>query len=322
MGCSPLALSALTMSWLPIPPQTLRTLTTAVVLFAGSHAWALDASHEVQVLIQKTKSNLVFVKGGTFKMGDFGPQTTPDKMPYTPGRAFATPLHTVELDSFSMSKYKVTYQDFDVYTDATGKPRIAQAQLDMKYRKVPNVPAGVNWQEAKDYCAWLAQTTGLPFSLPSEAQWEYAARSRGKYVAWGTDNGKWDEGRNVASYEQNKALMPGVLSPAVYPIGKFPPNPLGLYDMAGNGQDWVGDWFAEDYYEHSPRKNPQGPTTGTEKVLRGQEDDYASSVTMYRHKHAPEETPFKSQYTGEVMSERSPRTGFRCVVNSATKVSP
>ena len=95
------------MPWLPIPPKTLRALTTAVALFAGSHAWALGASPEVQALIQKTKSNLVFVKGGTFKMGDFGPVSTPDKMPYAPGRAHATPLHEVELDSFSMSKYKV-----------------------------------------------------------------------------------------------------------------------------------------------------------------------------------------------------------------------
>ncbi|EPX95710.1 MULTISPECIES: formylglycine-generating enzyme family protein [Ralstonia] len=310
------------MSRSSITRQSLRTLTVVVGFLTGPHAWALDASPAVQALIQKTKANLVFVKGGTFKMGDFGPVSTPDKMPYAPSRAHATPLHEVELDGFSMSKYKVTVADFDVYTDAVGKPHIAQAKFDKEYRTVPDVPAGVNWPEAKAYCGWLAEVTGQPFDLPTEAQWEFAARSRGKYVAFGTDNGKYEEGRNVASYEQRKKMLPNADSLAVYPNGKFPPNPLGLYDMGAHGQEWVNDWFDPDYYEHSPRKNPQGPATGTEKVLRGIEDDYASSVTMYRHKSEPVLAPFKSRYTGEVLAERSGKTGFRCVVNAAKQLAP
>lgn len=306
---------------LRIPSRLLCTLPLVAGFFASTSVLALEASPAVQALIQKTKANLVFVKGGTFKMGDFGPVSTPDKMPYAPSRAHATPLHEVELDGFSMSKYKVTYQDFDVYTDAVGKPRIGQLYIDKMDRSVPGTPAGVNWQEAKDYCAWLGKATNLPFDLPTEAQWEYAARSQGKFVAWGTDNGKWDEGRNVANHDQRKQMMPGVSSPVVYPVGKFPPNPLGLYDMAGNGQDWVNDWFAEDYYEHSPRKNPQGPATGVEKVLRGREDDYASSVTMYRQKRAPQRAVLKDSDTGEALSDRWAKTGFRCVVNSTAKVS-
>jgi len=273
-------------------------------------------------LVKKAKADLVFVKGGTFKMGDFGPVSTPDKMPYAPGRAYATPLHEVELDSFSMSKYKVTVTDFDVYTEAVGKPHIAQAKFDKVYRTVPDVPAGVNWPEAKAYCGWLATITGQPFDLPTEAQWEYAARSRGKYVAWGTDNGKYEEGRNVASYQQQKKMLPHADSLVVYPNGKFPPNPLGLYDMGTQGQEWVNDWFDPDYYEHSPRKNPQGPATGTTKVLRGIEDDYASAVTMYRHKSEPVVPPLKSRYTDEILAERSGKTGFRCVVNAANNVQP
>lgn len=292
-------------------PSTLLALVFAAL--ASSPSCAIDSSSATQALIQKTKSNLVFVKGGTFKMGDFGPITTPDKLPYT-SQDESKPLHDVELDSFSIGKYKVTYEDFDVYTAATGKQKIGKLALNEKYRAVPNVPAGVNWQEAKDYCAWLAKVTALPFDLPTEAQWEYAARSSGKYLAWATDNGRYEEGRNVASYEQRQEMMKDDSTPRVYPVGKFPPNPLGLYDMSSNGSDWVNDWFAPDYYERSPRKNPSGPDRGTEKVMRGLEGDYATAVTMYRQKSAPQ---VKKRYIdNELVSDRYPDIGFRCVLNS------
>ncbi|WP_082819109.1 formylglycine-generating enzyme family protein [Cupriavidus nantongensis] len=187
------------------------------------------------------------------------------------------------------------------------------------YRTVPNVPAGVNWHEAKNFCLWLRNVTKLPFDLPSEAQWEYAARSRGKYHAWATDNGKYDDGRNVASYEQRRDMMPGVSSPRAYPVGKFPPNPLGIYDMSSNGRDWVNDWFSPTYYEHSPRHNPPGPSRGTEKVVRGLEGDYATAVTMYRQKAPPsKETRFIDNIP---TTDRHPDIGFRCVVNSTTPVN-
>ncbi|WP_417926446.1 SUMF1/EgtB/PvdO family nonheme iron enzyme [Cupriavidus nantongensis] len=90
---------------------------------------AHDGNVAVQALIKKTKSNLVFVKGGTFKMGDFGSISTPDKLPYT-SQDESKPLHDVELESFSIGKYKVTYEDFDVYSSATGTPRIAELKRD------------------------------------------------------------------------------------------------------------------------------------------------------------------------------------------------
>ncbi|WP_440474011.1 formylglycine-generating enzyme family protein [Ralstonia sp.] len=288
---------------------------------ASSNAWAFDNSLAVKTLLQKAKADLVFVKGGTFKMGDFGPETTRDKLPYVPSYGYGSPAHEVQLDSFSISKFKVTYEDFDAYTDALGKPRIATLRIDSKYRKVPNTPAGVNWQEAKDYCLWLGKVSGLPFDLPTEAQWEYAARSRGKLVPYATNNGKYEEGRNVASYEQKQEMMKGVSSPQVYPIGKFPPNPLGLYDMASNGTDWVNDWFSENYYAHSPRKNPRGPETGTEKVRRGIATDYVTALAMYRQKQAPQVKP-STLDDGTIISDRHPNNGFRCVVNSPSKVLP
>src|SRR5512139_774298 len=188
---------------------TLVTCFAALAQPASGPTFTSDIEARIAALVQKTKRNLVFVKGGSFKMGDFGRLRSPEKLPYT-GQAEASPLHEVELDSFSIGRYKVTYEDFDVYTDASGLPRIGTAIIDARYRSQPNVPAGVRWTEAKAYCAWLGTQTHLAFDLPTEAQWEYAARNRGKWVLWATDNGLYDEGRNAASYKQYREMMPGV----------------------------------------------------------------------------------------------------------------
>ncbi|MEI2514549.1 formylglycine-generating enzyme family protein, partial [Acinetobacter soli] len=71
-----------------------------------------------------------------------------------------------------------------------------------KKLRVPNAPAGVSWQQAHDYCQWLDQQVGIPMTLPTEAQWEYAARNRGQYVIYPTDNGEYEPGQNVWSDEQ------------------------------------------------------------------------------------------------------------------------
>lgn len=301
------------------PAQTLLRSMLAASLLTPTIAspLALEPNADALTLIKKTKSNLVYIKGGTFKMGDFGSISTLDKLPYT-SQDESKPLHDVDLDSFSIGKYKVTYEEFDIYTKSTGARRIAEFANERDYRKIPNVPAGVNWQEAKNYCLWLGKLTNLPFDLPTEAQWEYAARSGGKYHPWATDNGHYEEGRNVASYEQRESMMPGISSPNVYPIAKFPPNPIGLYDMSSNGRDWVNDWFSATYYQQSPRKNPQGPKTGKEKVIRGLEGDYATAVTMYRQKAPPNK---KVVYIGkQPFSDREADIGFRCVLNSTTRI--
>ncbi|MBX3618839.1 MAG: SUMF1/EgtB/PvdO family nonheme iron enzyme [Rhizobacter sp.] len=321
---------------LRIPPLAhapeLRTVATFVFLAyavvacaqtpaqpASGHA-AHNIDARIAALVQKTKHNLVFVKGGSFKMGDFGRLRSPERLPYT-GQPEASPLHDVELDSFSIGKYKVSYEDFDVYTDANGLPRIGTAIIDARYRSQPNVPAGVRWTEAKAYCAWLATQTHLAFDLPTEAQWEYAARNRGKWVLWATDNGLYDEGRNVASYEQYREMMPGVPSPRVHPLGKFPASPLGLYDMGFNGWDWVEDWFAPDYYEHSPRRNPRGPSSGTEKVQRGIDGGAAdTAITMYRNKTAPDKPTVMTEDGTRVLAERWAKDAFRCVVNEGRRI--
>ncbi|QBR01706.1 formylglycine-generating enzyme family protein [Paraburkholderia pallida] len=279
---------------------------------------------DVKALVKKSLADMVFVKGGTFMMGDFGPSATPEKLPYT-AQHENKPAHQITLDSFSIGRYKVTYADFDVYTKATGKPSWPQDAIDITYKR-PDYPVGVPWQMAKDYCQWLGQQSGLPIDLPTEAQWEYAARSGGKPLIFATDNGKWEPDRNFPSGDTvaNK-LAPdfgyGGVSMGTYPIGKYPPNPLGLYDMGFDGRDWVNDWFAPDYYDHSPEKNPQGPATGTEKVIRGEEGGSdETAMTIYRYKKKPAPYALKTLIAGKPVMATFVTDTFRCAVQNTSKV--
>ena len=228
----------------------------------------------MKAFLAKTQEDLVFLKGGTFDMGDWGAEVNKGGLPFD-GTPDSKPLHKVTLDSFSIGKYPVTYAEFDVFTASLRLPRINQAELFQRYRK-PNNPAGVIWQGATDYCAWLAKETKLPFSLPTEAQWEYAARSGGKRHVYPTNNGESEPGTNLPSFDQRKAAG------GLVPVLSFPPNPAGIYHMSAGVHEWVQDWYGEDYYSHSPSKNPTGPTTGTRHVTRGWAGSDSSAMTFKR----------------------------------------
>lgn len=204
-----------------------------------------------KALGQRVVKELVHLPGGTFEMGDWGNE---QGLPYDGfSEGNNRPVHTVTLDAFSVMAYKVTYDDFDLFTDAIGEQRIDQDSFSLKYR-APRKPAGVNWYGAKAYCQWLGKLTGLPFDLLTEAQWEYAARSGGKKVLFATDNGMIDKDRNFP-WDIKDRRTPD--------IGSYPPNPAGLYGMLDlNAGEWVNDWYDPDYYQHSPTLNPKGPDAG------------------------------------------------------------
>lgn len=183
-------------------------------------------------------------------MGDWG---TESGQPYDPD-TWSRPAHKVTLDGFSMMAYKVTYEDFDIFIDGTGNERIDMDEFSIEDR-APKRPAGVSWYGAKAYCKWLGERTRLPFDLPTEAQWEYAARSGGKRVLFATDNGKVERPRNFP-----KEWTDEVKEPALPDVGSYPPNPAGLLGMSENTGEWVNDWFDENYYKVSPEKNPLGPS--------------------------------------------------------------
>ncbi|OGB03911.1 MAG: hypothetical protein A3G29_16365 [Burkholderiales bacterium RIFCSPLOWO2_12_FULL_64_99] len=286
---------------------------------------ALSAGAVVpQVFLAKAKGNLKFVEGGSFHMGDFGPVHSPEKLAYS-SDADNKPLHKVTLDSFSMSAYKITYEDHDAYAQATGKPKVGMVALK-RGKRHPRIAASLTWQEARDYCQWLGQQLNLPMDLPTEAQWEYAARNRGQFWVVGTDNGKMELGRNTRTFDErvDYAEKHGLteLEPSL-PLGTLPPNPIGLYDMMTEGQEWVLDWYAKDYYAHSPGKNPAGPASGTRKVVRSSRGGGGDNLIMgdglsiTRRNMLPDPRQERSL---EGLSDPSKGFTSRCVVNRSVPV--
>lgn len=285
---------------------------------AASPQAASPASVEtrVQSLLTKVKGSLRPLKGGTFDMGDWGNGAGQ----YYDIDTYSRPLHTVTLDGFSMMAYKVTYDDFDVFTDTTGKQRINIDELGIRDR-APKRPAGVSWYGAKAYCQWLGTLTHLPFDLPTEAQWEYAARSGGKRVLFATDNGKIERPRNFP-----KEWTDEEKEPPLPDVGSYPPNPAGLYGMSENTHEWVQDWFDEDYYKKSQLKNPSGPDTGTKKVMRGSVGGKAEIAAAVFMRTGAIPQPMHTTYPNgldwdkRVMVPFSgyssySNTNFRCIVN-------
>ncbi len=247
-------------------------------------------------------------------MGDFGTVHNSAKQPYY-GGLDTMPLHTVTLDSFSIAAYKTTYEDYDIYTEANGLPKIGQNTRDIYYKR-RTAPAWTHWQAAREYCQWLGKQVGTPMDLPTEAQWEYAARNRGGMVVYATDNGKIEPGRNVPTYEwleeHNHNPARGTKSAsALYEVGLFPPSPLGLYDLVSNGAEWTLDWYDSKYYQKSPVMNPKGPEVGTEKVTRGQENLSPEGMEM----RAMTMVRLPVDPTGKFADY-----AMRCVANSQNKI--
>lgn len=271
----------------------------------------------IGALLDRTLKHMVFVEGGSFEMGDWcGTRHVCDIDRHS------KPLHPVTLDSFSMMAYQATYDDFDVFTDAIGEARI---NMEERYadRRGPRKNASPNWYGAKTFCQWLGQQTKLPFDLPTEAQWEYAARSRGQRVLFATDNGKLERGRNFPSKGEYGLLK----SPPAPDVGSYPPNPAGFYGMSEGMMEWVNDWYAPDYYANSPILNPKGPETGTKKVKRGSVDGAAeiANLVMMRTQATPRK--IVQRFTGNPKDNEElpgynnlPGSALRCVINSPTPI--
>jgi formylglycine-generating enzyme required for sulfatase activity len=277
----------------------------------------LDA--RIKALVAKVKKSLRPLKGGTFEMGDWGTESGQHYDIDT----WSRPLHKVTLDGFSMMAYKVTYEDFDVFTDATGNERINMDKFSVQYR-APKRPAGVSWYGAKNYCQWLAGLTKIPLDLPTEAQWEYAARSGGKRVLFATDNGKIDRPRNFPKDWHHE-----IEQPPPPEVGSYPANPAGLFGMSEDNGEWVNDWFDEDYYKKSPKINPLGPATGKKKVLRGSVGGISEISAMVFMRTSAEPQPLDDTYPNGFGYEKRvevPFPGysgyksqnFRCVVSNST----
>ena len=224
---------------------------------------------------------MLLVPGGEFMMGA------------NHGLPFEGPEHRVALDSFLLDRHEVTNARYGEFADATGHVTESErlgwsgvfdtrrsrwtkgdgadwrhpAGPGSSYREMSDYPVvHVSWFDAAAYCEWRGAR------LPTEAEFEYAARA-------GIENARYAWGNQLSPGGAHQAnLWQGEFPvedrgqdgfSGLAPVGTFPPNAFGLYDMTGNVWEWVQDWYAPDYFARSPRMNPQGPADGTQKVHRG-----------------------------------------------------
>jgi formylglycine-generating enzyme len=258
--------------------------------------------------------DMVLVKGGSFQMG------TNDGMPYE------SPVHEVEVKSFYMDEHEVTVAQFAEFVAATNYKTDAEkfgwsGVFDIetgewskadgadwrqpegpKSEAKPDEPVSqVSWADAVAYAKWAGKR------LPTEAEWEYAARGglAGKRYAWGDElrpNGKpaanWWQG----SFPDENTGEDGFLKRA--PVKSFAPNGYGLYEMTGNVWEWNADWYDDDFYRASPKNNPAGAKNGTEKVIRGGSwmcaENFCTNYRVAARSHATPDTGLNN-------------LGFRCV---------
>lgn len=264
----------------------------------------------------ETPEGMILIKGGSFQMG------ADDGMP------FEGPVHTVELNPFLIDEHEVTVAQFTEFVSATSYKTEAEkfgwsGVFDFQsgeWKRVdganwrypeggdntanPDEPVTqVSWSDAKEYAIWAGKR------LPTEAEFEYAARGGliGKKYAWGDE--LRPAGRPVANWWQG--IFPekntnedGFLSRA--PVRSFTANGYGLYDMTGNVWEWCSDRFGSDYYQNSPRRDPKGPETGDERVIRGGSflcaENFCSNYRVAGRSYSPADSGLNN-------------LGFRCARN-------
>jgi formylglycine-generating enzyme len=263
------------------------TLMIALIMTSGA------------IFAQKTSipmPPMVLIEGGTFTMG------------YAFGSTDERPAHPVTLNSFYIGKFEVTNKDFKKFVDATGyltdaeQPDTFRLKRNLPPRGINNgtwrttmngtpvpeldslKPVGnVSWFDAVAYLNWLSQETGREFRLPTEAEWEFAAKggnkSKGYDFVGGSD---LDE---VAWYIGNSKGKS-------HTIGQKKANELGIYDMAGNAREWCSDWYGDTYYQTSEESNPKGPAMGTNRILRG--GSWGSDTSGMRISYRNHDWPYNS----------------------------
>jgi len=168
------------------------------------------------------------------------------------------PLHRVWIDVFLLAACQVTNADYANFLGATSAlPPPLWTDTNFNHPEQPVV--AVSWFEAVKYCDWLSATSGRNYRLPTEAEWERAARGGldGKLFPWGND-----PPQSLPDYAQRWQSGPE-------PVARYTPNGYGLYDICDNVHEWCSDWFAAEYYSVSPERNPRGPATGQRRASRG-----------------------------------------------------
>ncbi|MBT5304775.1 MAG: formylglycine-generating enzyme family protein [Candidatus Scalindua sp.] len=189
----------------------------------------------------ETEDGMIFVKGGCFDMGDI----------FETGDKDEKPVHTVCVGDFYLGKTEVTQKQWEgIIGNNPSKFQCGECPVER-----------VSWNNVQDFIKKLNEKTGRNYRLPTEAEWEYAARSGGWKEQWAGTNDK----DKIEEYTWYGFTAEG----RTHAVAQKTPNGIGLYDMMGNVWEWCSDWYDKKYYETSPSKDPQGPSDGKNRVLRG-----------------------------------------------------
>ena len=173
------------------------------------------------------------------------------------GRDDEKPVHRVWVDTFELAAYQVTNTEYARFLAAGGTPPPHWNDANFSDPRMPAV--AVSWHEAASYCEWLSGLTGERYRLPSEAEWERAARGGHESLLY-----PWGDAppETLPNYAKRWKLGPE-------PVGLYAPNAYGLYNVGDNVHEWCSDWYDDSYYAPSPERNPPGPKSGTRKASRG-----------------------------------------------------
>jgi sulfatase modifying factor 1 len=271
---------------------------------------------------EKRSGEMVFIRGGSFKMG------TDD------GMAFEGPVHEIAVEPFWIDKHEVTVGEFARFVEATRYTTEAERfgwsvvfeiasgewkPVEGANWRQPEGPGStansrepvtqVSYNDALAYAEWAGKR------LPSEAEWEYAARGGlvGKKYSWSDQlrpEGKYPANWWQGVFPQKNTAEDSYIGRA--PVGEFAPNGYGLYDMAGNVWEWCADWFDESYYRQSPASNPSGPASGAERVIRGGSwmcsENYCQGYRVAARSHSSAESAMNN-------------LGFRCARSASNQGS-
>ena len=192
--------------------------------------------------VPNIEAQMVLVKGRCYQMGS------------NDGESDEKPVHEVCVSDFYIGRYEVTQGQWKKVMDGKNPSYFKGCGEDCPVEQV-------SWEDAQGFIEELNRLTGKKYRLPTEAEWEYAARSGGKEEKYA---GTSDESR-VGEY----AWCGKNADNKTHKVGTRNPNGLGIYDMSGNVWEWCSDWYGADYYKNSPKDNPPGPEGGSYRVYRG-----------------------------------------------------
>lgn len=202
------------------------------------------------------------------------------------------PARRVWIDRFAIGRYAVTNRLYQHFLSDTAHPA-PPGWSDARFNHPDQPVTSVSWFDAAAYCAWLAAHTGKTYRLPTEAEWERAARGglEGKRYTWG------DEAPQTQLHYSELWLN------GPERVGQRPPNSYGLFDISENVHEWCADWYDERYYQSAPERNPQGAASGTRRASRGGSWRHQIKITRVA---ARSSIPPEFQYSDY---------GFRCALS-------